>query len=303
MSEFTMKKAKRFVLWTFIVSYLYAAVFYFIFNVEGGMMYLLMASGYMWIPGIIAIILYKKEKRRLRDAHIFIKFNRWFVFSWLVFVFITFLVLPVNALFPGAEFSIEMESFIAQYQDLLPEEDFQTMMEQITGSPWQLLAITIVQGLFAGITINAFFAFGEELGWRGYLYEALEPLNFWKHALISGVIWGLWHAPLIMQGHNYPGYPIIGIFMMVIWCILLSPLFILIRMKTKSVIGAAIAHGTLNGTAAISIIYINGGHTLINGIAGISGWIVLLMVNGLIALYFKKKEGDTTYDPQTRLSV
>lgn len=54
----------------------------------------------------------------------------------------------------------------------------------------------------ATISFNAFFssvfAFDEELGWRGWLLPNLRPLRTWPALLMSGAIWGVWHAPLIL---------------------------------------------------------------------------------------------------------
>jgi uncharacterized protein len=49
------------------------------------------------------------------------------------------------------------------------------------------------------------FTFGEEYGWRGYLLPRLLPLGEIKASVLLGVIWGVWHLPLIMAGLNYPG--------------------------------------------------------------------------------------------------
>ena len=42
------------------------------------------------------------------------------------------------------------------------------------------------------------FTFGEEFGWRGYLLPRLAPLGGISAAIITGVIWGLWHTPVIV---------------------------------------------------------------------------------------------------------
>lgn len=119
--------------------------------------------------------------------------------------------------------------------------------------------IVLTQSLIAGATINAIPAFGEELGWRGFVLKEFGPLGFWKTSLVIGTIWGLWHAPIILMGHNYPGYPVIGVIMMVVWCILLSPMFSYVTIKSRSVIPAAIMHGTLNASYGLSIMLIEGG--------------------------------------------
>ncbi len=59
-------------------------------------------------------------------------------------------------------------------------------------------------------TVVAFFlylipAFGEELGWRGFLLQKLLPLGRRKALLLHGCIWGAWHWPLLfslaLSGH------------------------------------------------------------------------------------------------------
>jgi hypothetical protein len=49
------------------------------------------------------------------------------------------------------------------------------------------------------------FTFGEEYGWRGYLLPKLLPLGGIRASVLLGVIWGVWHLPLILAGLNYPG--------------------------------------------------------------------------------------------------
>jgi len=63
-----------------------------------------------------------------------------------------------------------------------------------------LLVILFTSSLFIGPTINGIFGFGEELGWRGYLLPKLMPLGKARAYLILGVIWGLWHTPLVLLG-------------------------------------------------------------------------------------------------------
>ena len=133
--------------------------------------------------------------------------------------------------------------------------------------------------------MNAVFGFGEEFAWRGFLLRQFEKTHFIKVALIIGFIWGIWHAPIILMGHNYPDYPIFGVFMMIIWCVLLSPVFLYITLQAKSVIAAAIMHGTLNASVGLAIMCIQGGNNLTVGVTGVAGFIVLFFLTFLFFLY------------------
>jgi ABC-type Mn2+/Zn2+ transport system permease subunit len=73
--------------------------------------------------------------------------------------------------------------------------------------------------------------------------------------------------------------------MMVILCVLLTPVMIYIVIKSKSVITAAIYHGTLNAIAGICILYLVGGNDITNGATGIAGFLALLLVNFAFYLY------------------
>jgi membrane protease YdiL (CAAX protease family) len=83
--------------------------------------------------------------------------------------------------------------------------------------------------------------------------------------------------------HNYPQHPQLGVLMMIAWCVLLSPIFMYIRLKSKSVIAASIMHGSLNGTAGIALILITGGNDLSVGITGLAGFIALGLM--IIAIF------------------
>jgi len=116
--------------------------------------------------------------------------------------------------------------------------------------------------------------------------------HFLAAALWIGVIWGLWHAPLILNGHNYPQHPVAGVFMMVVFCLLLAPMLMYFRQKSGSVIVPAILHGTFNAVAGISAMVVTPANDLLYGGAGLSGFIVLLMTDVCLYLYdrFVSKE-------------
>ncbi|HOI71256.1 MAG TPA: type II CAAX endopeptidase family protein [Methanobacterium sp.] len=139
--------------------------------------------------------------------------------------------------------------------------------------------------------------FGEEYGWRGYLQDRLFPLlGGYKGVLVLGIIWGLWHAVIIVLGHNFPGYPILGNVLMTLYCIVMGIIFSYAVLKTGSIWIAVILHLINNKTAPVATSFIANSDNLILG--SIIG-TVILAVFALILLRSKvwksKKIGETQH--------
>ena len=242
---------------------------------------LIVATTYMFIPMLVAIIVQKtmyKESIK-KPLGISFKLNRWFLVAWFLPVIISFATLGVSLLFPGVEYSPEMAGIFERFESVLSPEQLEQMKAQAAAFPLHPFWIGLLQGLVAGITINAVAGFGEELGWRGFLQKELAHLGFWKSSIIIGLVWGIWHAPIILQGHNYPQHPQLGVFMMIVFTLLLSPIFSYVRLKANSVIAAAIIHGSINATVGLPLMVIKGGNDLTVGVTGLAGFIALALVN------------------------
>ena len=217
----------------------------------------------------------------LKGLDMSFNFNRWWVIGWLLMPVLAMAVLGMTLLMPGAKWAPDSE---------MMQTALQSMPEGF--GIWGLIGITMVSGLFSGISINAIFAFGEEIGWRGYLMKLLKGRKFLLAVLLIGVIWGFWHAPLILNGHNYPQHPVEGVFMMVLFCLLLTPMLMYFRIKGGSVIVPAIMHGTFNAVVGITNLVVTPYNDLLYGGPGLAGMIVLLLVNVGLFLYdrFVSKE-------------
>lgn len=151
-----------------------------------------------------------------------------------------------------------------------------------------MLWVQIAVGVLLSPVLNFLTCFGEEWGWRGYLLpKVYEKLPFIPTVLITGVIWGLWHAPLTVIGHNYgvgyPGWPFLGIFAMCIFCTVLGALFSYLTLKAKSCLPAVIGHGAVNGFVSAAVFFsVSGGNAFIGpmpiGIIGGIGFIAAAVV-------------------------
>lgn len=100
---------------------------------------------------------------------------------------------------------------------------------------------------------------GEEIGWRAYLYPKLEDLlGEGRALLVGGIIWAVWHFPILYIGHNfgkgYRGEPWTGFLAFIIYCVTIGSIFYFFTKKTRSVWTAAFMHATHNTMASASIL-------------------------------------------------
>ncbi|HPD19511.1 MAG TPA: CPBP family intramembrane metalloprotease, partial [Candidatus Goldiibacteriota bacterium] len=227
------------------------------------------------------------------------KWNWWYLAAVLIPVILGYLSFLIALLLPGVQLDPEMSSIMDKFSGMMQPEQMEKARQQMKQmsndfkTEYFYLITGLINAIIFGATINAVFGFGEEAGWRGFLLNSLKDKGFYKASIITGIVWGIWHLPVVIQGHNYGQYRIAGIFMMTLWTVLLSPLFTYVVYKTDSVIAAAVFHGVLNAVPDIAIAYIKGGNELTTGITGLSGMISLLILNVIIFVYdrfFAKKK-------------
>lgn len=143
--------------------------------------------------------------------------------------------------------------------------------------PIVLLLVSTLGAIIAGWTVNGLVAMGEEYGWRGLMWEQLRHLGVVRSNLIIGTAWGLWHAPLILQGYNY-GEPLLGVLAMVLLCIAMSFVLTALREGTASLLPVAAAHGMVNGVVPVVLLLTSGIVPVLTGPLGLLGAAVLLVV-------------------------
>jgi uncharacterized protein len=117
-------------------------------------------------------------------------------------------------------------------------------------------------GLPAGFAVPGYFVFvatvgvagscvsalGEELGWRGFLVPQLAKVTcFPRVAVISGIIWSLWHYPVLLfanyHGRNPLWYSLVCFTVMVVG---ISFVFAWLRLKSGSVWTGMLLHASHN---------------------------------------------------------
>jgi membrane protease YdiL (CAAX protease family) len=179
---------------------------------------------------------------------------------------------------------------VANALTLLPAQNADQVAKLSAGIPpfWGLVGLALGGALLAGFTINGLFAFGEEYGWRGWLADELRPLGaFWAN-VITGVLWGLWHAPLILLGFNYGAYGRIGAAFMVALCIPFSFLLWRAREVTGSLLAPAVLHGAFNGFAGVFLVLLVDTNPLIAAPVGLIGAGAFAVVAALFWLFTRR---------------
>src|SRR5690625_1954928 len=291
-SRMNKRKILTYILWLYGLSFGISALFFLSGLGNNPFLLTTFMTVYMFFP-LIAVLIVQKliyKEAIARPLLLTGRPNWWWPAAMIIPLLLVGLTAWIAILFPGVTLDLGMENYLS----MLDPETAAPMNDLFEMLPFHPLWLLVGEGLVGGITINAIFAFGEEIGWRGFLLREFRALGFWKASLLIGFMWGPWHAPLtIFAGHNYPSTPIFGVLMMTVFCMLLSPILSFITIKSRSVFSATFFHGVMNGSASIGIMIVAGGNPeLLNGLNGLAGFIVLLFVNVIIFIQTRSTIND-----------
>ena len=230
---------------------------------------LLLFMGYG--PALANVITRKITHEGWHDSmlHLNLKGNvKYYVFAVL---FVSVSYLPVGAMFTivcgGGDWS-QLGTYYT------PKEAIAELLLILTVSP-----------------LAAFNTFGEEFGWRGYMNQKLEPLvGKVGTVIIGGIIWGVWHAELTVEGHNfgtdYPGYPWLGILAMCIECTFMGIVLMWLTKKTGSIYPAAIMHAMNNNGGTLTYTLLASGIDIENFVPSIPQNLICSIPVFLLSVVF-----------------
>jgi len=122
-------------------------------------------------------------------------------------------------------------------------------------------------------------AFGEEYGWRGYLLPRLMPLGEIKASLILGIIWALWHMPVLFAGVLYGGnnpWLALVIFVFTVTMSTFAYTWLGTASHHSSML-ATIFHGSTNWFANRLATFLASGSLLSFGLAMGIGWMLIVI--------------------------
>lgn len=187
---------------------------------------------------------------------------------------------------------------------------------------WMALLIITLTASINWLILNGLFSIGEEFGWRAYLLPKLmeyftggEPAPgsslyaaaARKASLLIGVIWGVWHWPLISMGLTIDptmtlsrALATLGLY--VPSTCAMSVLLCWVTLRSGSVWPASIGHGFINGTSGIPGMALKGtANPLLGpglgGALGTLGYFALALVLLIHSRAFASREARSEMAP------
>jgi membrane protease YdiL (CAAX protease family) len=193
------------------------------------------------------------------------------VLAWLAPPVLIALIIALSAALGFVQLDLTFAAFAVELEKSMPAG--------MPLPPIEAVVIAQIVSIPIGALINAIPAFGEELGWRGWLIPALRPLGTWPTLLLSGAIWGVWHSPVILLGYNFGRTDITGVLFMIGGCVAWGILLGWLRLRSASIWPAVLAHGSLNAAGGLIVIVAASQPDLaLAGPLGVAGWIVIAVV-------------------------
>lgn len=233
------KSIKKIYTFLALVLILSSIVYYFIFKSGslhsfGGNLVLLL----MWVPGVSGIITQLIYEHTLRGMGWKLGKAKYLLIAYFLPVFYCLVV-----------YGITWISGLGNVPDPEFISEITTTYGITNTNPTIVILIFSVVASVVGLFGSLLSATGEEIGWRGvFVPELAKVTSFPKVALISGVIWAIWHLPAILfADYNLPGVPkwYAGL-MFTIMVLGISFAFAWLRLKSGSLWTAAILHASHN---------------------------------------------------------
>lgn len=263
-----------------VLVFAFSSLFYFLILHSGSLsngrgMYVL---GLMWCPALAGMLTLRLHGRSIAQLGWKWGETKYQIQSWFI---------PL--LYASIAYAIV---WVAGFGAFGNPEYLDALVRQmhLGGSPWISIGVGIFLTGTYGLVRSVSSALGEEIGWRGFLVPELsKTTSFTLTSLISGMVWSLWHYPILIYGDYNAGTPTwYGLTCFTVMVVSGSFIFAWMRLKSGSLWTGAILHGSHN-------LYIQAIFTPLTRNTGRTAWYidefgcVLPLVTVAFAVYFWSK--------------
>jgi len=248
----------------------------------GFLMSLQTTTQFLTLGGLVFVIVLQFLSPKAERKAVGLTFGhiKWYALFALLLVALYSLMTALNHTFGLGE-AVDAKAVIGKLAQASGQPT--TGLEQMPAM--NLLLLTGLKYAVLSPLIALLITFGEEYGWRGFLQGELVKMGRVKGVALVGLIWGLWHAPVIVMGYNYPGYPVAGVLLMTLYCVCLGFILGLAYLKSGSVWLAAYLHGVNNQTMSfLSMLVYKPSDPVFSFGIGIYGLVIFALVGGVLLL-------------------
>ncbi|WP_411347188.1 type II CAAX prenyl endopeptidase Rce1 family protein [Paenibacillus sp. WLX2291] len=226
-SDVDKKLARRGLMLFFVLLVLLSATG---FILAIGYRYPLGGALFMCAPGLASIVTRIVLREGIADISLRLNMRR----SWKLIVLSLFFPVLVGLLAYGTAW---MTGWV----------DLEIPVSSIVAAPAVHFGMLLLFQMSVGTAIGMLSSLGEELGWRGYMLTTLIRAEVPYPLLVSGIIWGLWHVPVILAGAYYNG-PYLALSLILFMVTVTSAGYVVgyIRLQTGSIWPAVIFHAAWN---------------------------------------------------------
>ncbi len=242
-----------------------------------------------FVPALAAIIVRRWITREgFTDAGLRPRLrNNWpyYFFAWLYSLIVVGILIVLVAALGVSHPDFTLQRFVRVY---LPGVN----APALPSAAW----IFIIVELLMGSVIFAPVSWGEECGWRGYLQMRLFRQQPLLAAICTGIVWGVWHYPIILMGYEHYENVYLGLLIFPVVTVLLSIIFGWLRLKTDSVWPSSLAHSATNviGGNMSLLLFLGGPNYFLVSYLGMLGWLPLGAICAWIIFTGKLKLAATT---------
>jgi membrane protease YdiL (CAAX protease family) len=195
--------------------------------------------GMMWVPGVISVLCRTFFREGFSDVGW--RLGPAWYWAWAYLLPLGMAVLAYGAALilgkvtPASPDVLRSPISAVLFDIPLPVQD-----AGLAGMVFQRLVLVALVGMLP----NFFLAFGEELGWRGYLLTRILRTGWPFPLLASGLIWGVWHFPaLLLTSQAHGPFTLVGYTTMTV---LFGVFVSWLRLESGSVWVATMAHASYN---------------------------------------------------------